>query len=450
MKDLTKGNPLKLILLFAIPLFIGQIFQLFYSLIDTRIVGETLGAQALAGVGATSTLSDFLVGILNGLTNGFAIVIATYFGAKDENGLKKALGATYVLGIGIAAIISILSLVFLDAILGFLNVSPEIYADAKAYIGVILAGLIAATLYNILAAALRAMGDSFTPLLFLILSTILNVGLDYLFILYFHAGVMGAAIATVLSQLFSSLLCFIYMRKRYPHLNLHVSDLRIDGAICKKMLVTGSSMAFMVSFVQLGTLALQTSINSFGSQTIVAHAAARKVTTMFMLPCSCLGTTLATYCGQNLGAGTYSRIKRGIRDTLLIMSVWYFAVILMANTISPTLVHLITASSDPVILDTASLYLRVDTSVYFLPFIICLFRNSMQGFGDSKTPVISSSMELIIKIIVAYGFAPRYGYFAIILAEPISWAVMVIPLIVGMARNPLLKRKDEAYNEITS
>lgn len=450
MKDLTKGNPLRLIIIFAIPLFIGQIFQLLYSLIDTRIVGETLGAQALAGVGATSTLSDLLVGILNGLTNGFAIVIATYFGAKDEAGLKKALGTTYVLGLGIAAITSVISLIFLDPILAFLNVSPEIYADAKAYISVILAGLIAATWYNILAAALRAMGDSFTPLLFLILSTILNVGLDYLFILYFHAGVMGAAIATVLSQLSSSLLCFVYMRKKYPHLNLHASDFRIDGAICKKMLVTGSSMAFMLSFVQLGTLALQTSINSFGSQIIVAHAAARKAITIFILPCSCLGTTLATYCGQNLGAGTYSRIRKGIRSTLLLMGVWYFMVLLLANTISPFLIRSITASTDPVIIDTATLYLRVDTSVYFIPFIISLFRNSMQGFGDSKTPVISSSLELLIKIIVAYVFAPRYGYFAIILAEPVSWAVMVIPLIIGMVRNPLLKREDETYNEITN
>lgn len=450
MKDLTKGKPLKLIIMFAIPLFIGQVFQLLYSLVDTRIVGETLGAQALAGVGATSTLSDFLVGILNGLTNGFAIVIATYFGAKDTAGLKKALATTYVLGIGIAAVISIGSLLFLDPILRFLNVSADIHADAKAYISVILAGLVAATLYNILAAVLRAVGDSFTPLLFLVLSTVLNVGLDYLFILYFHTGVMGAAIATVLSQLFSSALCFIYMRKKYPHLMLAATDFHIDKDICKKMLVTGSSMAFMLSFVQLGTLALQTSINSFGSQIIVAHASARKAITIFILPCSCLGTTLATYCGQNLGAGTYSRIKQGIRAAMLLMAGWYFIVILLANTISPFLIRSITASTDPVIIDTAVLYLRVDTSVYFLPFIISLFRNSMQGFGDSKTPVISSSLELLIKLIVAYGFAPRYGYFAIILAEPISWAIMVIPLIVGMMRNPLLKMKDETYNEITS
>ena len=447
MKDLTKGTPIKLIIVFAIPLFIGQIFQLFYSLVDTRIVGETLGATALAGVGATSTLSDFLIGLLNGLTNGFAIVIATYFGSKDTDGLKKALAATFVLGISIAIVISAASLIFLDPILHFLNITPEIYADAKAYIGVILAGLIAAALYNILAATLRAMGDSVTPLIFLIISAFLNIGLDYLFILVFHSGVMGAAIATVLAQLFSSALCFLYMRIKYPHLTLQKKDLRPDFTICKKVLVTGSSMAFMISFVQFGTLALQTSSNSFGSQIIVAHAAARKVFTMFMLPCSCLGATLATYCGQNLGAGTYSRIKRGIRDTLLLLGGWYFIVLLLVNTLSPFLISTITASTDLVIIDTATLYLKIDSLVYFLPFIISSFRNSMQGFGDNKTPVISSSMELIVKVIIAYVFAPRYGYFAIILSEPISWAVMVIPLIIGIGRNPLLKMADQAYNK---
>ena len=308
----------------------------------------------------------------------------------------------------------------------------------------ILAGLITATLYNVCAAILRAIGDSFTPLLFLILSSFLNIFLDYSFILIFHMGVAGAAWATVLSQAVSALLCFLYMRKKYPKLHLLPEDLRPSREMYKKLLSTGVSMAFMVSFVQLGTLALQTSINTFGTNIIVAHTAARKASTLFMMPFSVLGTTLATYCGQNLGAGKFSRIKTGIRGTLFLTWGWSCLVILAAFTISPLIIHLITASGEPEILDTASLYLRVNTSFYFIPAAICLFRNSMQGFGDSRTPVFSSFLELLGKVVIAFALAPRIGYWGIIVAEPIVWAIMVIPLILGMAKNPLLRKQDIA------
>ena len=196
MKNLTIGKPLKLILYFAIPLFIGQLFQLFYSLVDTRIVGETLGEASLAAVGATTTLSDMLVGLLNGFTNGAAIIVATYFGAGDEKHMKKAVGGTFLLGAGLAVIISVLCLAFLTPILRFLNIAEDILPQSKSYIGIVLAGLLAATLYNVCAAILRAIGDSFTPLLFLILASFLNIVLDYVLILHIHMGVAGAALAT--------------------------------------------------------------------------------------------------------------------------------------------------------------------------------------------------------------------------------------------------------------
>lgn len=442
MKNLTSGKPLKLILFFAVPLFIGQLFQLFYSLVDTRIVGETLGEASLAAVGATTTLSDMLVGLLNGFTNGAAIIVASCFGAGNEQYMKKAAGGTVVLGAGFAVLISVLCLLFLSPILRILNIDADILAEARSYISVILAGLLAATLYNICAAILRAVGDSFTPLIFLIIASFLNIFLDYLFILQFHAGVAGAAYATVISQALSALLCFLYMRRKYPQLVLGREDLKPSAEIVRKLLPTGISMGFMVSFVNLGTVALQTSINTFGTNIIVAHTAARKATSIFMLPFSVLGTTLATYCGQNLGAGKYSRIKAGIRDTVLLTFGWCVLVILMAYTLSPYLIRMITASEEKEIIDTASLYLRVNTSFYFVPAIICLFRNSMQGFGDSRTPVFSSSLELIGKVAIAFFLAPAIGYMGIIVAEPIVWFIMVIPLIVNMVRNPIFKKED--------
>ncbi|MGN1148719.1 MAG: MATE family efflux transporter [Lachnospiraceae bacterium] len=442
VKNLTLGKPLRLILLFAIPLFVGQLFQLFYSLVDTRIVGSTLGDTALAAVGATTTLSDMLIGLLNGFTNGFAIIIATYFGAGDEKHMKKAIGGTVTLGVVSAVAISAICLLCLSPILRILNISDDILPQSKSYISIVLAGLLAATLYNVCAAILRAIGDSFTPLIFLIIASFLNIFLDYTFILHFHMGVAGAALATVISQALSALLCFLYMRKKYPQLTLSREDFTFSKDVYGKLLSTGISMGFMVSFVNLGTLALQTAINTFGTNIIVAHTAARKATSIFMLPFSVLGTTLATFCGQNLGAGKYSRIKTGIRDTVLLTFVWCAGVILTAYTLSPALIHLITASTEKEIIDTASLYLRVNTSFYFVPAVICLFRNSMQGFGDSRTPVFSSSLELIGKVAIAFLLAPRIGYMGIIVAEPIVWFIMVIPLIVNMVRNPIFRMKD--------
>ena len=443
MKDLTTGKPIKIILLFAIPLFIGQLFQLFYSLADTRIVGAILGETSLAAVGATTTLSDFLIGLLNGFTNGCAIIIATYFGSGDRDNMKKAIGGTILSGIVLSVLISAGCLLFLPRILGALNVADFLMAESKAYIGIVLAGLLAATLYNVCAAILRALGDTFTPLLFLILAAVLNVVLDYTLIKYGNMGVAGAALATVIAQAVSAVLCFFYMKVRYPELSLRREDFRFDKIIYKKLIATGSSMGFMVAFVNLGTLALQITINTFNQDIIVAHTAARKATNIFMLPFSVLGTTLATFCGQNLGAGKYSRIKTGLRDTLLLTFIWCAGVALVAYTLSGPLVHMRTASDNEVILSTASLYLKVNTSFYFVTAIICLFRNSMQGFGDNKTPVFSSSLELIGKVAISFLLAPAIGYMGIIVAEPIVWFIMVIPLIVNMVRNPILKQQDK-------
>lgn len=443
MKDLTTGKPIKIILLFAIPLFIGQLFQLFYSLADTRIVGAILGETSLAAVGATTTLSDFLIGLLNGFTNGCAIIIATYFGSGDRDNMKKAIGGTILSGIVLSVLISAGCLLFLPRILGALNVADFLMAESRAYIGIVLAGLLAATLYNVCAAILRALGDTFTPLLFLILAAVLNVVLDYTLIKYGNMGVAGAALATVIAQAVSAVLCFFYMKVRYPELSLRREDFRFDKIIYKKLIATGSSMGFMVAFVNLGTLALQITINTFNQDIIVAHTAARKATNIFMLPFSVLGTTLATFCGQNLGAGKYSRIKTGLRDTLFLTFIWCAGVALVAYTLSGPLIHMITASDNEVILSTASLYLKVNTTFYFVTAIICLFRNSMQGFGDNKTPVFSSSLELIGKVAISFLLAPAIGYMGIIVAEPIVWFIMVIPLIVNMVRNPILKQQDK-------
>ena len=232
------------------------------------------------------------------------------------------------------------------------------------------------------------------------------------------------------------------MRKKYPQLKLAREDFKVDSEVNRKLLSTGASMAFMSAFVQLGTFSLQTSINTFGTNTIVAHTAARKASSIFMMPWSTLGATLATFCGQNLGAGKYSRIKKGLRDTVLFTWGWCVFVILITNTLAPQIIQLITATREVEIIETATLYLRVNTAFYFVPTVICLFRNAMQGFGDSKTPVFSSALELLTKVVVAFLLAPAIGYWGIIISEPIAWFIMVIPLVVNTLRNPVLKLQD--------
>lgn len=432
MRSLTKGSPLKVILLFAVPLFIGQLFQLFYSLVDTRIVGSILGDSALAAVGSTTSLCDLLNNLLNGFTNGFAIIIATNFGAGNERIMKNAIAGTVILTISIAVSISVIGTVAMPAVLSLLNVSPELYNDCASYLRIIMAGLLAGALYNMLASILRAIGDSFTPLIFLVISTVLNVILDYSFIRFLNTGVAGAAFATVLSQLVSAVLCFIYMYRKYPNLHLSKDNFTQSKPLFGKMFSTGASMSFMISFVHIGTVALQTSINTFGTNIIVAHTAARKATSIFTLPFSVFGTTLATYCSQNFGAREYNRIKTGIKDAVLVTFVWCTGVIIIANTLSPVIIKAITATSEPEVIQTATTYLRINTALYYIPAVICLFRQSMQGFGDNITPLISSSMELIVKVLVAVLLAPAIGYTGIMISEPIAWIIMVIPLLFSM------------------
>lgn len=434
MRNLTKGSPVKMILMFAVPLFIGQLFQLFYSLVDTRIVGALLGDTALAAVGATTSLCDLLNNLLNGFTNGFGIIIATYFGAGNKRIMKNAIAGTVMLSVSITVAISVIGTIALYGILNLLNVSPELFDASSSYLRIIMMGLIAGAMYNMLASILRAIGDSFTPLIFLIVSTVLNIILDYTFIKYLNTGVAGAAVATVVSQLVSAILCYIYMYKKYPELHLGKDNFVESKPLLVKMLSTGASMSFMISFVHIGTVALQTSINTFGTNIIVAHTAARKASSIFMLPFSVFGTTLATYCSQNFGAGEYSRIKTGIKASVLLTFVWCTAVIVVANTLSPVIIKAITATSEPEVINTATLYLRINTALYYIPAVICLFRQGMQGFGDNITPIISSSMELIVKVLAAVLLAPAIGYMGIIVAEPIAWIVMVIPLIISMRK----------------
>lgn len=440
MKDLTKGKPSILILTFALPIFLGNLLQLTYSLIDTRIVGSFLGEDALAAVGATTTLSNLIIGFLFGLCNGFGILTAQYFGAKKMDRLRKSFAHALEFGIVVAILLTAAGLIFLNPILVFLNVPEELTTVAYEYIAVIIAGLIATLFYDVFAATLRAMGNTVIPLIILFLSVIMNIGGDLLFVAVFDTGVWGAAFATVLSQVVAAVVCGIYIYIKYPILRIKSTDFACnDLSMVRNMISSGLSMGFMSSLVNIGSLTLQTSINKLGQDIIIAHTAARKISEIFMIMFSVFGQTMATYCGQNIGAGEIKRIKKGILLAIGYTYIWCVLNIIASYTISPWLVSVITGSHNPVVIENATAYLKFDTLFYFVPAVICLLRNSLQGLGERVVPVISSFLEMGGKVVIAATLVPMLNYTGVILAEPIVWFIMVIPLLIKIFRMPVLK-----------
>ena len=437
MKDLTKGKPSVLILTFALPIFLANLLQLTYSIVDTRIVGTFLGENMLAAVGATTTLSNLIIGFLLGLSNGFAIVTAQKFGAKDIRAVKKSFATAIILGVSTALVLTVAGLVFLHPILKFLNIPDELFKESASYISVIIAGLLATFLYDICAAVLRAIGDTITPLIILAISVALNVAGDIFFVVIVKAGVRGAAVATVLAQLIAFIVCAFYMVKKYDILRLSRTDFKgMESAMVKNMLGGGLSMGFMSSLVNIGSLTLQTAINKLGQDIIVAHTAARKISEIFMVMFTVFGQTMATYCGQNIGAG---KVDKGIRLSILYTCIWCTLVIIASYTIGGWLVYLVTGSSNDAVIVNATNYLKFDTIFYYVTAVICIVRNAMQGLGEHITPLISSSLEMIGKIIIAATLVPVMGYTGVIIAEPLVWFIMVIPLIVKIYRMPVLK-----------
>lgn len=435
--NLTQGRPVKLILLFAIPVFLGNLFQILYNLVDTKIVGSILGEEALAAVGAVSSLYTLLTGFFNGLSLGFSVITSRYFGSGDEKELKRNVAGSILLGFVTAAVIIVTAALFLKPILILLNVPDEQLGMAYTYICILVWGMFITLAYNLCANMLRAIGDSLTPLIFLVIASVLNVALDYAFILGFDMGVKGAAVATVLSQLVSVVLCLIRIYKGFPILHVSKSDFALTRSQIFAMYESGLSMGLMSSLVNFGTLVLQSGINQLGMNIIVAHTSARKVFEIWNLPVSVLGSSMATYCGQNYGAGKYDRIRQGMKAALILGSMWVAFIFVLAHTISPYLIAFLASTKNEEIIYWGATYLKVDMSFLLLVVFIVILRNSMQGFGDYRTPIFSSLIELVGKLVFTFVFVRLFGYWGIIWTEPVIWFLMVIPLIVMTLRNPI-------------
>lgn len=432
--DLTKGNIIKGILLFALPIYIGQLFSMLYGIIDTRIVGSVLGETSLASVSATSSLSELLIEFENGVSCGFGIILAQQVGAGMKEQMKKTIAVSGIMISVLSVIISGLCILFINPILGFLHVEESILEAARQYIVIILIGMVFLSVYNFLVAALRAMGDTITPLIFLIITNVLNIILDIAFVKYLNWGVKGAALATAITQVVCCIGCFIYLLSSRKELQFKRSDFVFERRLTGNLIKNGMSMGFMLSFVLLGSLVLQTGINKLGTDIIVAHTGARRITILCLIPFFSIGAAMSTFCGQNKGAGELKRIRKGVKYSMLLSSGWWIISVLMIFMFSTKLVTAITASTSAVVIENAVLYLRINSVLFILPAIICILRNSLQGLGDTNIPLISSLVELLGKICITYTLVASLGYFGVIITEPIVWAVMVIPLVIKWIR----------------
>lgn len=445
-KDMTNGNPVKLILYFSIPLLIGNIFQQFYNMVDTIIVGRFLGVNALAAVGSTGSMIFLILGFVLGLASGFSVLVSQRFGANDEEGVKKAVGNAIILSIIMTIIITIISVFFAKPLLNLIKTPHDIIDEAYSYIVVIYGGIFVTFFYNIIASILRALGDSKTPLYFLIVASILNIILDLVFIVKFSMGVEGAAYATVISQGFSGILCLIYTSKKFPILKLEKKHFILDKEFYKKHLSIGIPMALQFSITAIGGVILQSAVNSFGSTVVAAHTAASKVEQLVMQPSVTFGVTMATYCAQNLGANNIERIKEGVKKCTLINIAIGTIGGIMLIILGENFVKLFVSNSDPNIISYATKYLTT-VSFFFIPLsLIFIYRNALQGMGYTFVPMMAGVYELVARTIVAFTLPLIIGYTGICLAGPMAWIAASVPLIIDYHKKINSMNISECYS----
>ena len=430
VRDMTSENPTKLILSFSIPLLIGNVFQQLYSMVDTIVVGRYLGVQALAAVGATGSLSFLVLGFINGITSGFSVLVAQSFGAGDEKRMRHFVAMSVYLGLIVSAVLTLSTILLTRDILNLMQTPEDIIDTSEVYIKIIFAGILATMFYNLLAGVLRALGDSKTPLYFLILSSILNIGLDLFFVINMKSGVPGVAYATVISQAVSAIACLFYMAVKFPILHFHKEELKFSLLSAARLFQVGIPMALQFSITAIGTMVLQSAINGLGSTVVGAYTAASKAEQLAVQPMITFGTTMATYVGQNLGAGRMDRIREGVKKCIMISCIFSILGSLLVVFCGGILVSLFITGEQPEVMAYARQYLNT-IAIFFIPLgLIFIYRNTLQGMGDGFIPMMAGVVELGMRVFVAFVLAKQFGYTGICLAGPIACIVADIPLMI--------------------
>lgn len=437
--DLLHGPILKAMLVFAVPLFFSGVFQQLYNTMDTVIIGHTLGDEALAAMGAAAAIYDLLMGFALGIGNGLAIVTARSFGGGDTDYLKKSVATSIVIGVGITVAMTVAARFILYPFLEVLHTPEEIIEQSYAYISTITLFIGVMFAYNLCAGLLRAIGNSVMPLVFLILSSLLNIGLDLFFITQLAMGVQGAAVATVIAQGVSVIACLVYIGKKADILIPKREHFVWDKKLYQEMLAQGFSMAFMSAIVNAGTAILQSGINSLGYLVIAGHVAARKLFMFLMMPYMAVSQTISTFVAQNYGAGQMGRIRRALKQAYLCAVVLTAGISFFTIPLAPTMVRLLSGSSETVVIENGALYLRVVAPCLMILALLNPTRFALQSIGNKILPLFSSVIELIGKYLFVVFLIPRFQYMAVIFCEPVIWLFMDIELLLAFWSNPKVR-----------
>ncbi len=420
-RDLTQGNPFSLVLGFSVPVLFGFLFQQFYNIVDTAIVGKFLGKEALAAVGATGSLNFLVIGFCMGVCNGFAIPIAQKFGAKDFSLMRKFVMASVYLSVVFSVVLTVLTVVFCRPLLLLMRTPENIIDGAAGYIGVIFAGIPVIFLYNLTAGIIRSLGDSKTPLYFLIIASILNIVLDVVFITVFGWGVVGAAVATVISQGISGVMCLFYMSKKFEVLRMTKEDRKINSHLFPILCGQGVPMGLQYSITAIGSVILQASVNTLGSDAVASVTAGSKLGMFFVSPYDALGTTMSTWGGQNAGARKYPRLKQGLFVSCVIGFVYsiiaFLIMILFGNTLSRIFIN----ADETLVLAQSHQFLILNSAFYFPLCLVNAVRFLIQGMGFSRFAILAGVFEMVARTLVGVVFVPIFGYSAACLASPAAW-----------------------------
>ena len=430
--DMTKGSPTSLLLRFAMPLFLGNLLQQFYNLVDTSIAGNLLGDGALAQIGATAALYSLITNFAFGMNNGLALGVSRNFGAGDQQGVKKSVCWMTCLSCFCSVVLTVAFLIFRKGLLQVMQIPDDVMDGALRYLTIILAGIPLTMLYNLEASLLQAVGNSVMPLVFLLFSSVLNVGLDFWFMGPLGLGVQGAASATVLAQGISAGIGLGYIVRYYPELRFSKNEFKVKKNFVIEMFFSGLSMGMMNAIYCIGSVILQSSINALGSVYIVAQVGGRRLAELFYIPGLALGTSTAIYASQNYGAGLGKRIRRGCRTAILLYGIWWIIALMFTFTLAPAAIRLLTGSSNPEVISNGLLYLRISIPMIPPMAVLVILRNALQGMQHLKAPLICSTLELIGKVIFAIWLAPVWGYIAVCICEPVTW-VICCAFIVGSA-----------------
>lgn len=419
--DMTKGSPSKLIARFIIPIIIGNIFQQLYNMVDTIIVGRFVGVDALAAVGATGSVVFLILGFTQGLTTGFTVMTAQRFGAGDREGMKKSIGSAVILSVFVTVIMTAVSLAGMDTLLHWMNTPDDIFAMSKEYIAIICTGIFCNVLYNLQASILRAIGNSVVPLVLLFISSVANIILDYVLIVYGKLGVGGAAVATVISQGLAGILCLIYIIKGVPALHVSKTHFRLEKQCVTNQLGVGIPMALQFSITAIGTILVQSALNLLGSMAVASYSVSCKVEQLVTQPFAAMGVTMATYCAQNRGIRDMNRIKRGVKAANVMSAVYAVIIYGVIYAVLPYIIPLFTSEDIETIYGYAKIYIGV-CGAFFIPLgMIFIFRNALQGCGYGFVPMMGGVVELVSRAVVAFIAARMLSYTGVCFANVGAW-----------------------------